>query len=232
MARDNFLEAKHLSMKYGKRNALRDVTFSVNEGSITGVIGANGCGKTTLFKIIGGLIQDYEGEVCICGCRDTWKTKRDVCYHPTLPFYQPKMTIRKAIRQHALLHGGFDENAALRMFEQFDYDVSAYLGQLSRGRCALALLILSLATDARIYLFDEPFGGIDIKSRAQMKEIMADASYEGKTLLIATHEIYDFEPLFDDVMLFREGNLILKSSADDLRKQYGDSVVEIAKEMI
>ncbi len=232
MITDNILEAKHLSMKYDRRNALYDVSFSVNEGTITGLIGANGCGKTTLLKIIGGLIQDYRGEICIYGRNDTWKTKRDVCYHSTLPFYQPKMTISQAIRQHALLFVNFNENTARRMLHQFDFDLSMRLGQLSRGRCALALLILSLSIDAKIYLFDEPFGGIDIKSRAQMKEIMMDVSSAGKTLLIATHEILDFEPLFDNVLLLKEGKLILNSPADDLRTQYHGSVTEAAKEMI
>lgn len=232
MATDSFLEANHLSMKYSGKNALHDVSFSVSEGSITGIIGANGCGKTTLFKIIAGLIQDYKGEISICGCHDTWKNKRDVCYHPTLPFYQPNMTISKAVKQHKLLYVSFDEEAALRMFQQFDFDLSVCLGQLSRGRCALALLILSVSIDARIYLFDEPFGGIDIKSREQMKEIMIDVSSKGKTLLIATHEINDFEPLFDYIMLLKEGKLILNSSADELRNQYNCSIAEISKEMI
>lgn len=232
MITDSILEAKHLSMKYDERNALYDVSFSVNEGTITGLIGANGCGKTTLLKIIGGLIQDYRGEIRIGGCNDTWKTKRNVCYHSTLPFYQPKMTIRQAIRQHALLFVNFDENTARGMLDRFDFDLSMRLGQLSRGRCALALLILSLSIDAKIYLFDEPFGGIDIKSRAQMKEILTDVSSAGKTLLIATHEILDFEPLFDNVLFLKEGKLILNSSADELRMQYHGSVAEIAKEMI
>lgn len=232
MVNDGILKADHLSMKYSNRDALCDISFSVTEGSITGVIGANGCGKTTLFKILAGLIQDYEGELSVCGCRNTWESKRDVCYHPTLPFYQPGMTIRSAIKQHALLYFNFDENNAMRLFSQFGFGLSVSLGQLSRGRCALALLILSLSIDARIYLFDEPFSGIDIKSRAQMKEIITDVASKGKTLLIATHELYDFEPLLDYVMLIKEGKLILNSAADELRRQYHSSIIDISREMI
>lgn len=232
MTGDAFLEARHLSVRYGRRSALEDLTFSISEGTITGVIGANGCGKTTLFKTLGGLIQDYRGELLICGGSDTWKTKRDVCYHPTLPFYQPAMSLRSAIRQHALLFEQFDCSLAGTLFGQFGFDLSESLGQLSRGRCALALLILSLSLDSRIYLLDEPFSGIDIKSRMQMREILTDTASRGKTLLIATHEISDFEVLFDSVMLLKEGTLLLHSPADALREKSGGSIADFAKEMI
>lgn len=232
MTTDNFLTAKHLSMHYESREALRDISFSVPEGSVTGVIGANGCGKTTLFKVLSGLIQDYQGEVTVCGYHDTWKTKREVCYHPTLPFYQPGMKLGSAVKQRAVLYEHFEEDSARRMLRQFDFDLSAKLGQLSRGRCALALLILSLSMDCRICLLDEPFSGIDIKSRMQMKEVLTDVSAAGRTILIATHEISDFEVLFDDVLLIKEGKTVLHSSTDELREKSGGSIAEIAKELI
>ncbi len=232
MRNDSILKVHQLTMSYGHKDALRDVSFSINEGTVTGVIGANGCGKTTLFKVLSGLIQDFKGELLVCGHDDTWEVKSDVCYHPTLPFYQPRMSINSAIRQQALLYENFNADIANSLYQKFGFQRSEQLGQLSRGRCALSLLILSLSIDARIYFLDEPFSGIDLKSRSQMKEVLLNASAQGKTLLVATHEIYEMEDLFDYVLFMKDGSLIMHRTADEIREMFGGSVAEAAKELI
>ncbi len=226
------LKVCNVSMNYGRKNALSDVSFSAHDGTITGVIGANGCGKTTLLKMIAGLIQDYRGKILVCNCSDTWKTKQAVCYHPTLPFYQSRMTIGSAIRQQALLYRNFREETANELFQRFEINLSEQLGELSRGTLALALLILSLSIDTRIYLLDEPFSGIDIKSRSRMKEVLLSVAAQGKTMLIATHELSDLEELFDFVLFMKDGKVVIHCPADELRESFGNSIAEAAKELI
>lgn len=232
MRNDGILNVHQLTMSYGHKNALRDVSFSIDEGTVTGVIGSNGCGKTTLFKVLSGLIQDFKGEILVCGHDDTWEAKSDVCYHPTLPFYQPRMSINSAIKQQALLYENFKTDIANSLYQKLGFQKSEQLGKLSRGRLALSLLILSLSIDARIYFLDEPFSGIDIKSRAQIKEVLLDASSQGKTLLVSTHEIYEMEDLFDSILFMKDGSLIIHSFADEIREKFGSSIAEAAKELI
>lgn len=221
-----------LSMSYGKANALNDVSLTIPEGELIGLAGANGSGKTTLLKILAGMIQVYQGTVRVLDERDTWAAKQKICYHESYPYFRADQKIRDAIRMYDSLRTNYDSNWAKDTFKRFEFDLSARIGSLSKGRCALALLILSLACEAKLYLLDEPFAGIDIKTRSEMKNVLLDRAAPGRTFLIATHELTDMESLFDRFILLDRGKIAVNDLADRLREEHGCSVTELVRGLL
>jgi len=221
-----------LSMSYGNRAVLSDITMGVPTGEIIGLIGANGCGKTTLMKIMAGLIQTYRGEVQILGESNTWNIKRRVCFCPSTPFYFPSDSIEKAVKTQESLFSNYNTEWALSTYRQFSFDLSSKLGTLSKGRCALAQFILYLARDAQLYLLDEPFGGIDIKTRELMKNVLMSCIDLNKTYIVSTHEIADMETLFDRILFIKNGTIAINAATDELRARYSCSITDIIKEVL
>ena len=223
---------KNLSMTYGNNAVLKDMTIDIPSGEIIGLIGANGCGKTTMMKILAGLIQTYSGEVQILGEKNTWNTKQRVCFYPSNPFYFPSSTIEQAMKTQELLFPNYNIELARSVYKQFSFDLSAKMGTLSKGRCALAQFILHLARDAQLYLLDEPFGGIDVKTRKLMKDVLMSYVVPDRTYLISTHEITDMETLFDRILLIKDGSVIINDTTDELRDRYSCSITDIVKEAL
>ncbi len=222
----------NLSMSYGNHPVLTNVSISIPSGEIIGLIGANGCGKTTLMKIMAGLIQTYSGEVQILGECNTWNTKHGVCFYPSNPFFFPSASIEQSIKMQESLFPNYNAELARSVYKQFSFDLSAKLGTLSKGRCALAQFILHLARDAQLYLLDEPFGGIDIKTRELMKSVLMNYIVPEKTYLVSTHEISDMETLFDRILLIKNGSVVINETTDELRASHSCSITDIVKEAL
>ena len=230
--RSELIRLSNLSMAYGNHTVLKDISLTIPSGEIIGLIGANGCGKTTMMKIIAGLIQTYSGEVQVLGETDTWNTKHRVCFYPSNPFYFPSASIEQALKMHVSLFPNYNIELARSVYKQFSFDLSEKLGTLSKGRCALAQFILHLARDAQLFLLDEPFGGIDIKTRELMKDVLLSCIMPDRTYLISTHEISDMETLFDRILLVKNGSVIINDTTDELRATHSCSITDIVKEAL
>ena len=220
---------RSLRMAYGRKDALSGVDIGLMEGSITALCGANASGKTTLLKVLSGLIQPWRGEVRVLGQQDTWLAKKDVCYHSAHPWFDPRHTVSQAARSTQRLRTRFDRDLLEQMLQEFGLSPTERLSELSRGRCALALLLISLCTDAHLYLLDEPFSGLDIRVRAQIRQAILRRADPERTFLIATHELTDMEAMFDRLILLKEGRVKLQGDADDLRGQYRSSLADLVR---
>ncbi len=223
------VSARGLAASYGKRDALRGVSLDAPSGSITALCGANGSGKTTLCKVLAGLIQPRRGEARILGRTDTWAAKADVCYHSARPFFEPGQSVLGLARETARLRARYDLPLCQALLERFAIPGDERLGALSKGRLALAMFCVSLAQDARVYLLDEPFGGIDLKTRDQMREALLARVDEGRAFLVCTHELGEMEGLFDRLVVLREGKTICEGWADDLREEHGCSLADLLR---
>ncbi len=223
------LALRKLTMSYGQGNALNGINLEIPAGGMTALIGDNGCGKTTLMKVLAGLIQPYRGEVEIDGERDTWTAKGQVCFYPAFPFFRGGWTAGKVMRLYASLYPGYRPDRARGLLVRFGLEEDRPLGELSKGRCALTLLALFLGREGSLYLLDEPFGGIDLRTREQVKEALRECAVPDRTFLISTHEITDMEDLFDRVIWLDGGEVVLAGSLADLREQYGCSLAELVR---
>ena len=232
MKTNNCLTIKDLCFAYGHNDALRHISLEIPFGCTVCLIAANGSGKTTLLKALAGLLQPCTGEIIICDEADTWKTKSFVAFHSNNPYYQKNQTIASIVRLYSRLFPRFDPDKAAELLNRFEFNNHSNIADLSKGKRALALLIMNLSIDAKLYLLDEPFGSIDISTRTRMKDLLLDSTSEEKVYVISTHELFDMEMLFDEIVFLKEGRVVESGGADDMRIKYGTSLTNIARKVI
>ena len=215
---------RHLSKAYRGRPALRDFSMSLPAGRIVGLMGANGCGKTTLLKILAGVMADYEGEVRIAGHAPGLQSKALVSFLPDADFLATSLTPPRAIAQFSRLFADFDAAKARRLVDFFGLPADRSIKEMSKGMGEKLRIALVMSRRARVYLLDEPISGVDPAAR----EIILDGvlrDFESDSLmLISPHLIADVEPIVDSVVFLKDGHLLLAGDADDLRQARSTSL--------
>ncbi len=228
---NNVLEIQNLNKRYGPFLALRDVNIRIAPGSITGLLGPNGCGKTTTMKIIAGLIMDYQGEVRILGEHPGVYTKSAVSYLPEKTYFNDWMSPKDTIQYFSDFYADFDAAKAEEMVQRFGLSMKQKLKTMSKGMQEKLQVILVMCRVAKLYLLDEPLSGIDPAARSVMLDVILNNYTQDAALLLSTHLIYDVERIFDSIIMMGGGAVILQDSVDNIREQHGKSVEELFKEV-
>ena len=215
---------RHLTKTYRGRPALRDLSLSLPAGRIVGLMGANGCGKTTLLKILAGVLADYEGQVRVAGHAPGPQSKALVSFLPDADFLATSLTPPRAIAQFSRLFADFDAAKACRLVDFFALPADRSIKEMSKGMGEKLRIALMMSRRARVYLLDEPISGVDPAAR----EIVLDGvlrDFESDSLMIiSTHLIADVEPIVDSVVFLKDGRLLLAGDADDLRQTHSTSL--------
>ena len=215
---------------YGSKTVLDGVSFSAEQGQIIGLLGPNGCGKTTLIKILTGLIKDHKGSVLIDSEEPGVYTKSIVAYLPERSYLPDWMRPIDAIEYFADFYKDFDREKALGMAARFGLDLKQKLKTMSKGQQEKLRLVLVICRRAKLYILDEPLGGVDPAARAKILEIIMDNHEKDSSVLISTHLISDVEYIFDKVLMISEGKVIVDSHVDEIRKS-GKTVEQVFKEV-
>lgn len=227
---NEIIKVSHLKKSYGRHVVLDDVDFSLCKNQIIGLLGPNGCGKTTLIKTITGLIKDYEGEILIDGDRPGVVTKAKIAYLPEMSYLPDWMKPTDAIRYFTDFYEDFDFLKAERMMKDFALDRNQKIKTMSKGQKEKISLILVMCRKAQLYILDEPLGGVDPAARDQILDLIMKNYAKDSTVLMSTHLIHDIEPVLDRALMISKGRVVLNESIENIKSQ-GKTVEDIFKEV-
>jgi ABC-2 type transport system ATP-binding protein len=190
-----------------REGALSSINFRLPPNRIIGLIGPNGSGKTTLIKLAAGLLEPTYGNIKICGFEPGENSKALVSYLPERPYFARSLTVREQVEFFQKFYADFDIELARRMLTDLHIDEKSIIASLSKGTVEKVQLILVMARRARLYLLDEPIGGVDPATRDYVLRTIVEARAQNSTVVVSTHLVADVEPVLDDYMLIRYGRL-------------------------
>lgn len=216
----------------GNHRGLDDVSFVCENGRIVGLLGPNGSGKTTLMKLMQTLLTPTSGSLTIDGLEPGPQTKAFVSYLPDVECYDAKMKVMDLIDFYQDFYVDFNLARAQVMIAALHIDPQARLQTLSKGNREKVALILCMARDAKLFLLDEPIGGVDPATRDYiLHTILSNFDAEKSSILISTHLITDVESILDDAVILNEGKVIEAKSVESIREEYGQSINDHFKEV-
>ncbi len=229
----SILECRNLTKAYKRgRNVLDNMNLEIPAGKIVGLLGPNGCGKSTLIKLIAGLLQPNSGEILVDGKRVGEDTKAIVSYLPERTYFNNWMKVEELISYFAEFYKDFDKDKAYKLLNDLDIDPKAKLKTLSKGTKEKVQLILVMSRRAKLYLLDEPIAGVDPAAREYILSTIVGNYEPDSTIIITTHLIADVEQVLDDFMFITYGGNILKSGcAEEARTENNCSLDELFREV-
>lgn len=229
----NILECKNLSKSYdSSKLVISNLNLTFESGKIYGLLGPNGCGKSTLIKMIAGLLKPNAGEILVCGKPVSEQTKALVSYLPERTYFSNWMKVSQLIQFFSEFYDDFRPEVARQMLTELKIDENAQLKTLSKGTKEKVQLIMVMARNAKLYLLDEPIGGVDPASREYILNTIIGNYNPDSAVVITTHLIHDVEPALDEFAFMGYGGQILMSgNADDARAENGKTLDELFREV-
>ena len=227
----SILESKGLVKRFGATTALDGVTFAIEPGRIVGLLGPNGSGKTTLIKLANGLLVPTAGEIWVDGQAPGKETHAAVSYLPertSLPLW---MTVKEL---QTFYHDTYDDYISGQrdeMLARLNIDPKARLKTLSKGTKEKVQLVLAMSRAAKLYLLDEPIGGVDPAARDYILDTIIRNYNPEAAVVISTPLIADIEKVLDEVIFIDRGQILFQSSVDSIREEKGMSVDALFREV-
>ena len=228
---DVILKTEGLVKRYGTHTALMGLDLELPKGKIIGILGPNGSGKTTFLKLAAGLLTPTAGSITIDGKPIGPETKAVVSYLPDRPCFQKSRRVRELMDWYADFFTDFDRDRATEMLQELKIDPAQRFKTLSKGNQEKVQLVLTMARRAKLYLLDEPIGGVDPAARDYILRTIITNYDPTATVLISTHLIRDVEPVLDEYLFLSMGRVIEKGTADEVREKTGKSLDEVFREV-
>ena len=221
------VECKKLCKSYDEKQVLKDVSLKIPKGKIIGLLGKNGTGKTTLIKLINDLLTPTSGEIFINGKKPGVESKDIIAFLPERTYLDREMSVKDAIKYFEEFYSNFDKQKAVKLLKDLDLDMNSKISKMSKGMQEKLQLILVMSRNAELYILDEPLGGVDPATRDYILDTILSNFCEGASVIISTHLIADIERILDEVIFIDKGEIVLTSSADELRNKENASIDEI-----
>ena len=211
-----------LTKIFDGKKALDGVEFEIPEGSIFGLVGSNGSGKSTFLRLAAGIYMPDGGNITAGGERifNNFALKSEIAYVGDTPYFLPNATIREMARFYRRMYPKFDNNLYNRLIEIFPLDYKARIATMSKGMQRQAALITAIASSPKYLLLDEAFDGLDAVMRKVLKSILIEASEERSlTTVISSHNLKDLEFLCDRVGLIHLGKLVFSDETENIKSR-------------
>ena len=227
----SILETKGLVKRFGAMTALDGVNLSIEPGRIVGLLGPNGSGKTTLIKLANGLLVPTAGEIWVDGQTPGKESHKVVSYLPertSLPLW---MTVQELQRFYQDFYADFQTSRSEEMLDRLEISPKQRMKQMSKGTREKVQLILTMSRQAKLYLLDEPIGGVDPAARDYILDTIIRNYNPEAAVVISTHLIADVEKVLDEVLFIDRGQILFQSSVDSIREEKGMSVDALFREV-
>ena len=224
------LEVSHVTKSYGNNIVLDDVTFNISKGKIVGLLGPNGSGKTTLIKLINDLLKEDSGTIKVEGLDLGVETKKLISYLPDKNYLNNNMTVLELLNYFKDFYEDFRIDKAKELIGKLNLDLNQKLKTMSKGTKEKVQLILVMSRKAKLYILDEPIGGIDPAARDYIINTILTNFSNDASLLISTHLISDLEKVLDEVIFLKNGKVVRNGSTDEIRKETNMSINDLFRE--
>jgi ABC-2 type transport system ATP-binding protein len=216
------IKIKNLTFNYKKASPLfDDLSLQLENGRIAGLLGKNGAGKSTVLKLIAGLLQPKAGEIDVNGFKPFARKPDFLADIYVVPeeFSFPHVSINAYVKAFSPLYPAFDSEKLKTIFQEFELTPSANLNKLSHGQRKKFLIAFALATNCKVLLLDEPSNGLDIPSKSQFRKILVSSVSDEQLVIISTHQVKDIDTIIDKVVVIDEGKIIYSENINDISQK-------------
>ena len=228
---DTVLKTQGLTKLYGGYRALDNLDLVLPKGQIIGLLGPNGSGKTTFLKLCAGLLTPQYGSIEICGKSVGPETKALVSYLPDRTYLNKRHKVSQQLDMFEDFYADFDRNRAERMLTALNIPTNLRFGALSKGNQEKVMLVLVMSRRARLYLLDEPIGGVDPATRDYILNTIVTNFDPDATVIISTHLIADVESILHGFIFLHQGRVLRTGYAEAVREECGKSLDELFREV-
>ena len=210
------IELVNIEKRFGNKRVLRNINLNLQEGKVYGLFGPNGVGKTTLLKIMAGYNKKTSGEYKINGLDFTYENKDHITFISDKEIFYGWMKIKDAVKYYKDFFTDFDEEKCLRLVKMMKLEADDKINVLSKGMKARLKVALAISRNAKLYLLDEPLGGLDPVSRKIILDTIKTLMNQNGILIITSHLVNDVADIIDHVLFISEGEIILDTEKSKL----------------
>ncbi len=229
---DNILEIKNLHKSYGNTKVLNGIDLTVKKGKIVGLLGKNGCGKSTLIKMINDLLTIDSGEIKVNGENIGVKSKSSISYLPERTHLDKSKKVSEILDFFGKFYEDFDREKAEYLLNNLELQKDMKLSKMSKGMQEKVSLVLVMSRKAKLYILDEPLGGVDPSTREYILKTIISNFDENSSMIITTHLVSDVEKILDEIVIIDQGKIILSGNADEIRERENVSINEVFKRRV